>query len=76
MSDQMPDTVKITLQIEMIRQARGEVARATGRRYAHLEQACEGMDHQALQDLIRLIRNLQSNVTSERNKRRRGQFWG
>lgn len=61
---------------QLIRQARGEVARATGHRYTHLEQACEGMDYESLQDLIRLIRNLQSNVTSERNKRRRGQVWG
>lgn len=61
--------------IQQIRQARGEVARATGHRYMHLEQACEQMDLESLRDLIRLIRNMQGKVTTERNKRRRGQFW-
>jgi cytochrome c553 len=59
----------------MIRQARGEVARATGHRYLHLEQACEEMSHEALQDLARLIRTLQTTASSEKRKRRRGQFW-
>ena len=60
---------------QLIRQARGAVARATGHRYVHLERACESMDVNTLQELIRLIRNMDSKVTTERNKRRRGQFW-
>ncbi len=67
MSDQRPH--------QLIRQARGVVARATGHRYMRLEQACESMDAETLQELIRLIRNMDSKVTTERNKRRRGQFW-
>ena len=42
---------------QLIRQARGAVARATGHRYTHLERACESMDVDTLQELIRLIRN-------------------
>ena len=60
----------------LIRQTRGEVARATGHRYASLEQACEEMGVEALRDLVLLIRNLQSEARTEKQKRRRGQFWG
>lgn len=65
----------------LIRQARGALARATGHRYLHLERACESMGPDALQDIIHiihiiaLIHNMESRVTTERNKRRRGQFW-
>jgi len=61
---------------QLIRAARGEIARATGHRYLHLEQACESMDYDTLQDLIRLVRNLTQTASSEKRKRRRGQFWG
>lgn len=60
----------------LIRQAQGEVHRATGHAYRSLEQACDGMEATALRDLVRLIRNLQSEASSEKQKRRRGQFWG
>lgn len=60
----------------LIRQTRGEVHRATGHRYAALEKACESMEPEALRDLVRLIQNLQSEARTEKQKRRRGQFWG
>ena len=59
-----------------IRQVQGEISRSTGHRYHALEKACEEMDHQALGDLWRLICALKSAAQSEKNKRRRGQFWG
>jgi len=34
------------------------------------------MPVQALEDLVRMIRNLKQDAASERSKRRRGQFWG
>lgn len=61
---------------DLARQAKGEVARATGHRYLALEKATEDMPIEAQRDLIRLIRNLKGEAQSERNKRRRGQFWG
>ena len=61
---------------DIARQAKGEVARATGHRYHALEQAIEAMPIEAQRDLIRLIRNLKAEAQSEKNKRRRGQFWG
>ena len=61
---------------QLIRQAQGDVARATGHQYRDLERACENMSVEALRDLSRLIRNLQDTATSEKRKRRRGQFWG
>lgn len=59
----------------LARQVRGEVARATGHHYPHLERACVELDTNALHDLLRLIRDLQQEAMSERAKRRRGQFW-
>jgi len=56
--------------------ARGELARATGHAYPDLERACENLSTIALQDLIRLIRNLKSEAQTEKRKRQRGQFWG
>lgn len=61
---------------DLARHARAEVARATGHRYAQLELACEDLSREAQQDLIRLIRNLKEEATREKQKRRRGQFWG
>lgn len=61
---------------QLIRQAKAEVHRSTGHAYRSLELACEGMPATALRDLIRLIQNLQSEARSEKQKRRRGQFWG
>jgi len=61
---------------QLIRQAKGDVHRATGHAYRSLELACEEMPATALQDLVRLIRNLQSEARTEKQKRRRGQFWG
>ena len=57
------------------RSVRAEVARATGHRYLALETACETMDTETLRDLLRLIQNLKQKATTERSKRRRGQFW-
>lgn len=68
MSEQKPHRV--------IRQARAEVARATGHAYRALELACEDMPRAALEDLVRLIRNLQGKARREKAKRRKGQFWG
>ena len=63
-------------QVQMARVASGAVVRATGHRYEHLERACAAMEYNVAQDLVRLIRNLKQEATSERNKRRRGQHWG
>jgi len=60
---------------ESARQAAGEVARATGKRYRSLELACARLPRTAQQDLIRLIRDLKSTAQTEKNKRRRGQFF-
>lgn len=60
----------------MKHRALGELRRATGHRYPRLEQAVEKMTEFEAEDLIRLIRNLKSETQSEKNKRRRGQFWG
>ena len=59
----------------LTRAVRALVARATGHRYPALEKACETLPTEALRDLQRLIQNLQQKATTERNKRRRGQFW-
>ena len=61
---------------QLTRQARAEVARATGHRYPELDKAVAEMTTGVQQDLIRLIRNLQSEARTEKQKRRRGQFWG
>ena len=61
---------------DLLRPARGEVARATGHRYQALEDACKDMPVEAQRDLIRLIRNLKQEAQSEKQKRRRGQTWG
>ena len=54
----------------LIRQAQGEVARATGHRYAHLGMACEGMSVEALRDLVRLIRNLKDEISRVKRQAR------
>lgn len=59
----------------LTRAVRGEVARATGHRYPDLDKALDRFTTAELRDLQRLIHNLQAKATSERNKRRRGQFW-
>jgi len=50
--------------------------RATGRRYHDLMKAVESMPAVAVNDLIRLIRDLKDETQTEKNKRRRGMFWG
>lgn len=57
-------------------QCQGAIMRATGRRYHDLMTAVENMPAVAVNDLIRLIRDLKDEVQTEKNKRRRGQFWG
>lgn len=57
------------------RLARGEMERASGRRYPAFAKELESLSPEALTDLRRLIRDLDDKATSERNKRRRGQFW-
>jgi len=59
-----------------VTQTQGEVLRATGRRYDHLLLALESLPPQALRDLTRLIRDLKDEVSDERRRRKRGQFWG
>jgi len=59
----------------LTRYMRGEVARATGHCYPALDKALDRLTTEELRDLQRLIRNLQDKATSERNKRKRGQFW-
>ena len=53
---------------QLIRAVRADVARATGHRYLHLEQAVEGMDYETLRDLQRLISNM--HMETQRVKRR------
>lgn len=69
----MPEASK---PVRLIHHAQTEVRCSTGHRYHALETACEGMPVQALEDLVRMIRNLKQDAASERSKRRRGQFWG
>ena len=69
----MPKPEQLTA---MQRHAVASIRRATGRRYGKLEEAVESMEHFATQDLVRLIRDLQQNAQAEKNKRRRGQYWG
>jgi hypothetical protein len=51
------------------RLARGELARATGHRYAALSKEVEGLSIEAQMELIRLIRSLKDAVSSEKRKR-------
>jgi uncharacterized membrane-anchored protein YhcB (DUF1043 family) len=60
-----------------------EASRVTGQRYQNLYDHCSDMSGEALKDLIRLIRDMKhvaqrekQEAQSEKNKRRRGQFWG
>ncbi len=57
-------------------QCQGDIMRATGRRYHDLMKAVESMPAVAVNDLIRLIRDLKDETQTEKNKRRRGMFWG
>lgn len=61
---------------DLTRHVKAEVARSTGHRYADLEKACESLPVEAQRDLIRLIRNLKDEARREKQKRKRGQFWG
>lgn len=70
------DSYSTTKTPMLIRQVQGDIHRATGHAYRSLEIACEGMEATALRDLVRLIRNLQAQSRSEKQKRQRGQFWG
>ena len=58
----------------LVRMVQAELIQAG--RYPRLESALEKMDRFALEDLLRLVRDLSSKVVSEQSKRKRGQFWG
>ena len=58
------------------RHAKAEVYRATGMRYDALIRHVKDMPSDAAQDLVRMIRDLQAEKNREKQKRRRGQFWG
>jgi hypothetical protein len=61
------------MEVELRQAVRAEMA-SLGRRYDRID--LESMEIEALRDLLRLIRDLKYEATCERQKRRRGQFWG
>ena len=62
--------------VRLARQTVPLLRQTTGKLYLDLERELSSLSPGALRDLARFCREAQSAIQSEKNKRRRGQFWG